>query len=79
MKKVVALLSTVCICLCMSLPVFAKDPIISPISTPDNSTGTGDNKSPKTGEEDIIIYTVGAVIVLAGVAAVAKKKMGSER
>lgn len=75
MKKLVVLVCALAMTLCMSLTVFAKDPIISPISTPDTSDGTGENKSPQTGENDVVLYTAGAVVVLAGVAVVAKKKV----
>lgn len=77
MKKLVALLCVVMLTLSMSLPVFAKDPIISPQSTPDTSVPTGDNKSPQTGEGDVVLYAAGAVVVLAGVAVVAKKRLDS--
>lgn len=78
MKKLVALLCVAMLTLSMSLPVFAADGVISPISTPDNSGTTGDNKSPQTGEENVVLYTAGAVVVLAGVAVVAKKKLSAE-
>ena len=78
MKKLVILVCALIMTLSMSLTVLAKDPIISPISTPDTSDSTGENKSPQTGESDVILYTAGAVVVLAGVAAVAKKKLSAE-
>lgn len=78
MKRIVVLLCALALTLSMSLTVFARDPIISPESTPDTSDSTGDNKSPQTGESDVILYTAGAVVVLAGVAAVAKKKLSAE-
>lgn len=78
MKKLVVLICALVMTICMSLTAFAADPIISPISTPDTSDGTGDNTSPQTGDTNVILYTAGAVVVLAGVAVVAKKKVSAE-
>lgn len=78
MKKLVVLVCVLIMTLSMSITAFAKDPIISPVSTPDTSDSTGDNKSPQTGESDVVLYVAGAVVVLAGVAAVAKKKLNAE-
>lgn len=79
MKKLVALLCVVMITLTMSLPVFAKDPVISPVSTPDTSETTGDNKAPQTGEGDVVLYVAAGIVVLAGVALVAKKRLSFEK
>lgn len=79
MKKFVSLLCVLALTLCMSVPAFADVNVISPIATPIATEGTDDSKAPQTGEGNVFVYTAAAVVVLAGVAVVAKKRLGAEK
>lgn len=73
MKKIITLVCVLAMTFCMSMSVFA-DNVISPQSTPVATEGTDEDTAPQTGD-NWLIYMGAGVIIAAGVAAVAAKKL----
>ena len=74
MKKLIVLVCVLVMSLCMNMSVFADD-VISPQSTPVVTPGTDTDKSPQTGEDNLLIYLGAGVVVAAGLSVVAARKL----
>ena len=74
MKKLAAVTMMLLMMLSFSMTAFAKDPVISPSGKPVTEEGKDVATSPKTGENDTVLYVLGAAVALLASGAVVIKK-----
>ena len=75
MKKMAAVTMMLLMMLSFSMTAFAKDPVYSPSGKPVTEEGKDIVTSPKTGENDTVLYVLGAAVaILASGAVVIKKR-----